>query len=61
MPCSLPDQQGILNRLYIIPARRGRGILVEPGFCPVAGVWCHVFLSAQKLKNYWLFFFLIST
>ena len=38
---------------FLSPARRGRGILVAPGFCPASGVRRHVFLWAQKLKNYW--------
>ena len=38
------DQRGFLS-----PARRGRGILVAPGFCPASSARRHVFLWAQKL------------
>ena len=36
----------ILHRIiesFLSPARRGKGILDAPGFCPAAGVWRHVF------------------
>ena len=46
---------------FLSPARRGRRILVAPGFCPAFGVRCHVFLWAQKLKNYWSNLFEILT
>ena len=47
--------------LLLSPARRGRGILVAPGFCPGSGVRRHVFLWAQKLENYWSIVFEILT
>ena len=48
-----------LNFTFLSPARKGRGILVAPGFCPASGVRRlasgvrrHVLLWAQKVKNY---------
>ena len=40
-----------ISGVFLSPARRGRGILVAPGFCPASGVRRHVFLWAQKLKT----------
>ena len=36
---------------FLTPARRGRGILIAPGFRQASGVRRHVFLWAQKLKK----------
>ena len=49
-------------RFNFYPPSLGEGgILVAPGFCTAAGVRCHVFLWAQKLKHYWSIFFEILT
>ena len=37
--------------LFLSPARRGRGILVAPVFCPASSVRRHVFLWAPKRKK----------
>ena len=30
----------VVHVVFLSPARRGRGILVAPGFCPASGVFC---------------------
>ena len=42
---------------FLSPARRGRGILVAPGFRQASSVRRHVFLWAQKLQDYWSLLF----
>ena len=38
-----------VKTVFLSPARRGRGILVAPGFCPVSGVTFFVGAKTQKL------------
>ena len=41
-----------IDKLLLSPARRGRGILVAPGFCPAVGVPRHIFLWVFFCKFY---------